>query len=166
MTKSLEERIASATFLVTAKIFIKLGIFAMICIVVAIAFGLYFKSAMAWVFPAALCIFPVALGGFYLFLKKRGALKYTVMMVTERNKNLVGGLFTRGSVSQKKYTFTYVEDGEPKSFTISRSSLFNTMTVGQTYIVLYNAARPAGADNFIEFTALEMSAEEKENMLL
>ena len=164
MEKTLEERIQNTLLTAKVKMFTKLGVFALCCIIAAVICRTSFQNVWMWLIPSLLTLFPVLLGLYYGFLIKTGKMDYRVMMITDKKKHIMGGLLFHGSLTQKKYTFLYEDEGALYSFPVTRGSVINTMTVGQTYLVLFNGDHPAGADNFIEFTTLETTKEEKTTM--
>lgn len=164
MERTLDERTKEAFFIAKAKIFIKLGIFLVCCIAAAIICSATIRSTWAWLFPALLSLFPIGLGLYYAFLIKRDLLTHQIMQITEKKKARMEGLLLKNSLSQKRYTFEYRGADGMNSFSISRGGVFNTMKVDQTYLVLFNSSRPAGEDNFIEFTTLETSNSEKKEL--
>ena len=64
-----------------------------------------------------------------------------------------GETFTRN-----RYYFAYEDDdGNEKTFNISRGGLLNTFAVGQTYLVLHRNSQDPSGDNFIECVSLNVN---------
>lgn len=161
---SLEERKANAMQAAKGKIFIKLAVFLIACITASIICGVSMKSVWFWLIPAVVGLVPIALGTQYAYLIRKGLLAGQIMQITEKKKARLEGLFLKSSLTQKRFTFLYRDQEGFGTFSISRGGIINTMTAGQTYLVLTNANRKPGEDNFIEFTQLDMTAEEKERL--
>lgn len=151
-----EKKIEEAFRQGKTRMFTKLAIMFLVCIIAAIVIGCSRLSSLPVVLlPLLVALLPVGMGIHYGLLFKKGNIRMTVAVITEVRRDIVGGLISGVSLSHKKYYFEYTgEDGTEESFWISRGGWLTGYAEGQAYLCLSNRNRPLGGDNFYEAVLL------------
>lgn len=139
----------------TYKLFAK-QIVVFICAVSAgIIAGVLFRTFVAAVVPLLFALVPAGLTAFYIFLFRKDKVGEATVTCTGSKHDIVGGLISSLTVTRRKYQFAYTdEDGNARTFSLSRSGWLNTFKKDEEYVVLYNTDRPIGSDNVIEWISL------------